>query len=139
MAKRKKKTPRKKLEEELDKLSKDCAKLRDNYICQWCGKSGSGSQIHGSHVHPVSGGKRLRWDLENIKALCAFCHRRRWHSNPIDAAKWFEEKFPDRWYYIQQQKQKGSKKWSLEELEELKKELLEYKESIIKQEDEICF
>jgi len=124
----KKLSPRRKLEKALDKLSKDCAKARDKYICQKCGKVGG--QMHGSHVIPVSAGKRLRWDIMNIKCLCAYCHRRFWHSSPMEACKWFSEVFPERWEYLQREKAKGSKKWSIEELELLKDWLEDYLEEL---------
>ena len=129
MKKRRKKTPRQKIEKSLDELSKTCAKVRDHYTCQKCGKQGEKSQIHGSHVIPVSAGKRLRWDLQNIKALCAYCHRRWWHSHPLEAAEWFKNTFFRRWEYLQREKIKGPKKWSIEELEELEKKLKETLES----------
>ena len=115
----KKKTPRQKLTKELDDLCREYVKLRDNYTCQKCGKSGT-KQIHWSHVIPRSAGNRLRWNKVNSKALCAYCHRRWWHSNPLDAMEWFKDTFPGRYEYLLVEKSKGSKKFSLDELEAIK-------------------
>lgn len=92
----KKKGERTKLNAKLDELAKTAAKTRDNYTCQKCGKEATGSGMHGSHVIPVSAGNLLRWDTQNIKALCHHCHINWWHKNPLEAAQWFEATFPDR-------------------------------------------
>jgi len=117
-----KKSPRKLLIEKLDKLAKTCAKVRDGYTCQWCGKKVEGVSAHGSHVIPVSRGNYLRWDLLNIKCLCFGCHMQRWHLNPIEAGRWFCEKFPARELYLSERKN-TIKKFSMSELEELKEQL----------------
>ena len=114
---RRKKTDRQKIEKELDDISKLLAKHRDNWTCQHCGRGGDKRQMHGSHVIPVSSGKRLRWDLSNIKCLCAYCHRRWWHGNPLEAWEWFQGKFPARADYLVSARMLGAKKWSVEELE----------------------
>lgn len=111
------KTPRKKLIDDLDKLSKKLVYIRDNYTCQRCGKN-DGRDYQASHVIPVSAGMKLRWDLQNMKVLCHHCHLNWWHKNPLESAKWFEERFPERAAYLEEQK--GLYKFSLSELEELK-------------------
>lgn len=116
-----KKTPRKKLIEILDKLVKNIAKVRDKFICQKCGEKVSGSNCHGSHVKPVSQGHKLRWDELNVKVLCGTCHLYWWHKNPLEAARWFNEKFPDRAKYLDENT--GIKKFYDEELMELKQNL----------------
>lgn len=119
--KRKPKSERKKLIDELDVLSKNIAKKRDGNTCQKCFKYVEGGNRQGSHVIPVSAGSKLRWDPLNIKVLCHHCHLNWWHKNPMESAKWFEETFPDRWEYLQNNR--GTKKFTIQELEELRDQL----------------
>lgn len=111
------KTLRKRLIVQLDKLSKDVVRKRDGNICQNCGKWVEGSGRHVSHVIPVSAGNKLRWDPQNMKILCYHCHINWWHKNPMEAAAWFQNKYPERWGYLQ--KERGTYKFTLTELEEL--------------------
>lgn len=112
---------RKALVKKLDKLSKDVVRLRDGNTCQHCGKWVEGSGRHCSHVIPVSAGHKLRWDPLNMKILCYHCHINWWHKNPMEAAKWFEETFPERWEYLQANR--GIYKFTIQELEDMVQEL----------------
>lgn len=112
-----KKTDRKKLIDKLDKLSKAYIYLRDENICQRCHKLVEGSNRHASHVIPVSAGSKLRWDANNMKVMCYHDHINWWHKNPTEAGEWFKETFPDRYAYLQENK--GIKKFSLQELEDM--------------------
>lgn len=113
---RKPKTPRKLLMNKLDKLSKKLVYERDNWTCQHCGKY-SKTDYQASHVIPVSAGNKLRWDIKNMKVMCYHCHLNWWHKNPMEASAWFQEKFPDRWAYLQEQR--GMYKFTLTELEDM--------------------
>ena len=113
----KKKTRRKKVKDELDKLSARYIKIRDGGICQWCGRN---TNIHVSHIIPKSRGDRYRWDPENLKCLCYHCHLSVWHKDPIAAMGWFKQKFPERHKYLERQRQRGPKKYTIMELEELR-------------------
>ena len=115
---RRRKTPRRKLRDKLDKLFAEYIKKRDNYTCQRCGKRVSGSNCHVSHVIPRSRGDHLRWDPMNAKVLCFHCHINFFHKNPLEAAEWFKNKFPYRWEYLEREKNKLHK-FTLSELEEL--------------------
>jgi len=46
-----------------------------------------------------------------------------WHDKDHTGEKWFEEKFPDRWKYLQGQKLKGVVFYSMDELEEKVRDL----------------
>lgn len=116
-----KKTPRARLIKQLDELSKDVVRKRDGNICQHCGKWIEGSNRQVSHVIPVSGGNKLRWNSLNMKILCYHCHLNWWHKNPMEAAEWFALKFPDRWTYLKSHQ--GTYKFTLTELENLAVEL----------------
>ncbi len=115
--KKRQKGERTKLNEKLDKLSKQVVRDRDGNICQRCGVWCEGSNRQVSHVIPVSGGNKLRWDPLNMKVLCYHCHLNFWHKNPMDASKWFAEAFPDRWEYLQENR--GIQKFSIQELRDL--------------------
>lgn len=53
----------------LDKLFSHLIKLRDNNICQYCGKGGNQT----SHFHSRRK-KSVRWDLDNAVWACFSCH-----------------------------------------------------------------
>ena len=87
--------------------AKDDAKKRDNYTCQYCGKTKiQGWQIHGSHIKPEGSYPSLSADPENIIALCATHHlagmsrmignskEPSWHGDPLYMADWFNKKYP---------------------------------------------
>jgi len=113
---------RARLKTKLDKLVSEYVKKRDNYTCQHCGKRVDGSNCHVSHVIPRSHGDHLRWDPMNLKVLCFHCHINWWHKNPIESGEWFKSKFPERWNYLQKEKNKIHK-FTIEELENLVVEL----------------
>lgn len=104
--KSRKKSDKQKLKEQLWELCKTYVRLRDENTCQRCLKEVHGSNAHTSHVIPKSHGNILKFDDQNLKLLCGFCHLRWWHKNPLDAAEWFKSEFPGRWKYIQKQKNK---------------------------------
>ena len=114
------KTNRKKLIEKLDSLARDYVRKRDKMICQMCRKPVDNKNAHCSHVIPKSHGNRLRWDPTNLKLLCYHCHINIWHKSPVEAGQWFLRTFPDRYVYLEAEKAKGSKKFTITELEELR-------------------
>ena len=93
--------PRSWYTKKLSTLAKSCAKQRDGYICQMCGKECQGSDAHGSHVLNVGGNKNLELDPVNIKCLCSYCHLYRWHKDILKSAEWFKQKFPERFTYLE--------------------------------------
>ena len=113
-----KKSLRKKVCDELDKLASKYIKLMDDHTCQRCGKREvNSSSIHVSHVIPKSRGQRYRWNPLNLQCLCFHCHINWWHKNPLEASKWFQEKFPGRWEQLQRI---PDLKMSVTDLEELR-------------------
>lgn len=121
-----KKPSRSKLKKDLDKLVKDYVKVRDNYTCQWCGKVVSGKSCQGSHVFSVGSCSLLQFEPLNIKVLCAYCHRRRWHSSPPEAMAWFGKKFPERLAILEELKLTAQKKSTYE----LQMMIEEYKQKL---------
>jgi|TARA_R100001015_G_C4623220_1_gene180923 hypothetical protein len=83
--------------------AKRCVKERDNWTCQRCGKIVDGANCHASHILNVGAYKSLELDPSNMKVLCGMpCHLSWWHKNPLEAAEWFNEKFPDRYFYLKE-------------------------------------
>ena len=83
--------------------AKRCVKERDNWTCQRCGKVVEGANCHASHILNVGSYKSLELDPSNMKVLCGMpCHLSWWHKNPLEAAEWFNEKFPDRYFYLKE-------------------------------------
>ena len=95
-------------------------KVRDNYICQHCGKVLKKNNCHGSHVIPVSAGNQFRFDPVNIKTLCFHCHINWWHKNPVESGEWFKKKFPERHKYLFG-KPRETVKFTVDELKEIEK------------------
>jgi len=104
-----KKTPIKTLEENLWELVKEFVFLRDKYCCQKCGRQLSPKQCQPSHVIPKARSKYLRFDPNNIKTLCYYDHIYWWHKNPLEATGWFENRFPDRYKYVMENKNRVAK------------------------------
>ena len=94
--KRKVKTPLQKMHDKCWEMAKKCIKLRDHGQCQHCFKPAMGSNGHTSHVYPKSTHGALKYILINLKLLCYHCHMNWWHKNPIEAADWFTENWPER-------------------------------------------
>ena len=118
---KKKKTRRQRLEKELDYLTAKIIKIQNNYTCQKCGKYVTGRNCHASHIIPKTR-HALRWNLINLMVLCLHDHRDWWHTNILEAQKWFKEKFPEKYKYLMKHKE-DSGRFTLDELEELKVKL----------------
>ena len=100
-------------------LAKKLAVIRDKHTCQRCGRREGA--MHGSHVKSVGKHPRLCAELINIKALCYQCHFYWWHSEPLEAAKWFKKKFPYRYKRLAELARETHKIDWEKKLEQLKK------------------
>jgi hypothetical protein len=56
--------------------------------------------------------------MKNALCMCAYCHVRWWHSQPLEAAAWFKEMHAADNYYLEVEKQKQIK-YSTADLEEV--------------------
>ena len=56
--------------------------------------------------------------MNNALCMCAYCHLRKWHARPLEASKWFQDKYPDRFHYLETENQKTIK-YSTVDLEEI--------------------
>jgi hypothetical protein len=125
------KSKRAQLRLKLDKLVKQIVKERDNFTCQYCGKKVEGSNCHASHVIPVSAGLRLAYDTINLKVLCYHDHLNWWHRNPLQATKWFQARFPERYEYLMTVQHDTAPIKDFE-LEELYEKLVKEKETLVR-------
>ena len=95
-------------DKQLDDACRDACFKRDGYACVMCGKKCKESWtkpdggtayagIQWSHVRSRRY-KTTRWDMHNVKTLCAGCHKFKWHDSPagFDPLAWFREKWPGR-------------------------------------------
>jgi len=74
----------------LDALARKIVFARDP-VCQRCGRADQGQWCHVNSRRYLSS----RWRLENSLRLCSGCHLL-WHHRPIEAVRWFGDKFPER-------------------------------------------
>ena len=86
---------------------KECDKayaelIRSKGKCEWCGGN---SLLQCSHVIPRTN-KALRWDIFNGLCLCYFCHLHVWHKDPLKSITWFSEKYPERYNYLMENRNK---------------------------------
>jgi 5-methylcytosine-specific restriction endonuclease McrA len=70
----------------LDLLARRATFERAKHRCERCLKP---DRLQWHHVYSRAI-VTLRWDLDNLVALCAGCHLW-WHHNPLDAAEWFDD------------------------------------------------
>ncbi len=80
--------------------AKLCVKMRDSYVCQYCGKQVDGCDAHASHVLNVGTHKNMELDPTNLKVLCSYHHLHWWHKDILHATDWFKQKFPERYFYL---------------------------------------
>ena len=112
------KMTRKGLVKKLDDLIRKACLIRDDNQCQWCG---SKSNLQLSHVRSRKF-YETRWELGNVKILCAGCHFR-WHENPVEADAWFDGKFPARRQWILELKKRPVGTWRDSDLLAIKETL----------------
>lgn len=87
------------LKNKLWEVTKQYVRLRDHNTCQKCGKYSP--KGHTSHVIPKARGNVYRFNLDNLKLLCYWCHKGWWHACPTESGEWFKKKFPERYKRIQ--------------------------------------
>ena len=118
------KASRKTLKRNLDNVTREIIRLRDEYTCQRCGKRYSPDNAKGSldwsHIYSRTR-LSMRWLLLNGILMCCGCHKW-WHDNPTDSGKWFAEKWPHRDEYLRAKKLEPIKPVRTPELDVLLKE-----------------
>lgn len=124
--KRKPKTERQKLKDQLDKLWAILVKQRAGYKCE---RSEKIAYLNSHHVFSKSN-LSVRWDLDNGVCLNAGWHTLQTnsaHKNPIEFINWIKGQRGVEWYKNLRIKANQIKKWTIPELREL---LEEFKKEI---------
>lgn len=85
----------------LDALVREIVFKRDGYRCVRCGKVPTETVLQLSHIIPKGRAKRLRFEPLNCMCMCIGCHLYGWHKDPIEAFRWFNEKYPGRYEQLQ--------------------------------------
>jgi hypothetical protein len=99
-----------------DTQTKFNALIREKGYCEWCGSTVN--QLHCSHILSVGAHPNLRFDILNVCCHCSYCHRFKWHDNPLGGMEWFINKYPERFKYLQAVKN-NYKKWTIPDLQEI--------------------
>ncbi len=81
----------------LNKLLRQAMIRRDGEHCLRCGKT----PVQTSHIKSRGKYRKLAFDINNVKPLCVACHLYWWHKEPLEAAEWIREQFPDRVEYLE--------------------------------------
>ena len=116
--KRKPKTERQKLKDQLDKLWAILVKQRAGYKCE---RSEKIAYLNSHHVFSKSN-LSVRWDLDNGVCLNAGWHTLQTnsaHKNPIEFINWIKGQRGVEWYKNLRIKANQIKKWTIPELREL--------------------
>lgn len=91
----------------IKKNDKLCSQIvRSRGACERCGKTES---LQDAHIIGRAKSLSIRWDFENHLCLCVACHIYWWHKQPLEAADWFNEKWPGRYDKLNQKRQLISK------------------------------
>ncbi len=89
------KTTHRKQCQELDLYVREKVFERDGWKCVKCGKVDKLS-LQCAHVYPKGKYPRLRFEMDNLLALCYACHMHWAHKDPIAFASWFAANYPEK-------------------------------------------
>ncbi len=122
------KPERARLTDRLDEINLKIIRLMYNDHCAKCGKYTEGKNSHPSHVVPKGNGASWRrFDLNKIFLCCMHDHINWWHKDPLEAGKWFRDKWPTRSEDLDKYRGGKSSKISTQEMKDL---LVERKEQL---------
>ena len=82
---------RKTIIQRMDKKARECVRLRDEWMCQWCRRN-KGTDVHHVRIRKYY---TTRWELNNLIFLCSACHSEV-ENNPNSFAIWFVKRYPAR-------------------------------------------
>lgn len=84
-------------------IAKEIAKKRDNYKCQYCGRTKDTVAIHSHHIYNEGCHKAMSADIDNLITVCFTHHCSSWnskepsfHKNPMEMADWYKEHYPEK-------------------------------------------
>jgi len=122
--KKKKKSNRKTLRKQLDKIWAEVVKQRAGNKCE---RSGKTTYLNSHHIFSRSN-LSVRWNLDNGICLNAGWHtlqKESVHKSPIEFIEWLKKERGDKWYNELRLKANQVKKWTDRELELLLETLKE--------------
>jgi len=64
---------------------------RDGQKCAKCGSTKAG--LHLCHIYPEGEYPKMIFSADNVFLACYHCHFHWWHTNPIEAYKWYIKHF----------------------------------------------
>ena len=105
-----------------DKLFSLYIRTKAKGICEHCGKYKGIKKLQASHFVGRRN-KAVRWDEENVSALCFHCHMVIMTENPHTHQKWMQRKLGNDDYWSLIQRSNEIKKWTKEELKDLRTDL----------------
>ena len=118
MKKRKQKTPRQKIEEKLDDITREINRATYKNICCKCGRPIFGLNSQKAHVKSAGAYPHMKFDIKNMILLCYHDHIGWWHHEPTEAGAWFKKTFPGKYKYLEKAKNLRTHH-SVEDLEKL--------------------
>jgi len=83
--------------------------------CERCGRIHG--MMHGAHILPEGAYPLMSAEDENLLCFCFRCHFFFWHKHPLEAAAWFNEKWPRRYKKLRkmaEEKKKHVVNWKLQ-------------------------
>ena len=90
---------------------KPCAKCGEKYERMEC-----------SHNKSIGAYPNLRYDPMNVLPMDSRHHIWWWHDEPTESGNWFKEKYPGRYMYLLEAKNKYTK-WTMDKLLEVRKHI----------------
>lgn len=79
--------------------------VRSRGVCDGADISNCGGPLQDAHVISRTN-TTLRYDILNHLSLCYRHHIHFWHTSPLEAMEWFSKKYPDRYLYLMQARNK---------------------------------
>lgn len=126
--KTKKQKTKSQVKAELDKIFSLYIRLRDNFICCTCGKTGEQGMQCGHYI--PRGNMNTRWDEENCHAQCVGCNVFN-HGRMDEYALFMVKKYGKGILEEMSKRKKTLKQWTVPEIEEKIKYYQEKVNSII--------
>ena len=105
-----------------DKLFSLYIRNKAKGICEYCKKFKGVKKLQASHFVGRRN-KSLRWDEENVSALCFHCHMVIMTENPHKHSIWMRKKLGEEKYWALIQRGNEIKKWTKDELKDLRETL----------------
>lgn len=98
--------------------------VRSREVCDASDMGTCGGPLQ--HAHVISRrNETLRYDILNALSMCYKHHIHVWHTSPLEAMEWFKNKYPERYNYLMSNRHKLTKKRSVEDYQQVLKDIKE--------------